>query len=145
MTNETRLSRFNTACAHLLGLAAGFVLTELRQVNDSLSQQLVWTHQGSVQDLDVQRGALLSSTSPRLLLRQVKGGLLLPHRGHAFLRHRGLVLLLPHLHDRERIIGAPFSLDLQASGLEHRYLDAGGTPLLIRQGHPDTTLDCWIK
>lgn len=142
MTTETRLVR--TACAHLLGLAAGFVLTELRQVNDSLPQQLVWTHQGSVQDLDVQRGALLSSTSPRLL-RQVKGGLLLPHRGHAFLRHRGLVLLLPHLHDRERIIGAPFPLDLQAPGLEHRYLDAGGTPLLIRQGHPDTTLDCWIK
>ena len=137
-----------TPCGvHSLGLVAGPVLAELQQVDDGLSQQLVRTHQGPVQDVDMQRGSLRASstsTSLLLLLRQVESGLLLPDRGHALLHHRGLVLLLAHLHDRVRIVGAAFPLDPEASGLEHRYLGAGGTPQLIRQGHADATC-CWIN
>ena len=130
---------------HSLGLAAGPVLAELQQVDDSLSQQLVWTHQGPVQDVDMERGSLRASPSiSLLLLRQVESGLLLPDRGHALLHHRGLVLLLAHLHDRVRIVGAAFPLYPEASGLEHRYLGARGTPQLIRQGHADATC-CGIR
>lgn len=118
-----------------LRLVAAPVLAELQQVNDGLAEQLVGPHQSPVQDVDAQSGSVRAGGGVRL--RQLERGLLLPHGRHTLLRHRRLVLVFAHLHERVRVVGAALALDAEAAGLQHRYLDAGGEPPLLLQhrGH----------
>lgn len=119
---------------HLLCLFARLVVVKVHQVNHSLSQELVQSHLGSVHDHDVQRAPL---GVVRVEERQVKRGFLFPHRSDASFGHRGGELVLGHLDDRIGVVGAILALDAQATSLVHRYLDAGGEPLLalIDQRH----------
>lgn len=81
---------------------------------------------------DVQRASL---RVPVIVRRQIEGRLLFPLRRDAFLRYRGGKLVLGQLHDGIGVVRAMFALDPQVSRFEHRYLNAGGIPLLVTQRH----------
>lgn len=117
---------------HSLGLFAWSVGVEIHQVDDSLPQKLVQSHQGTVHSDDVKRASL---RVPLMNQRQIERRFFLPFGRDAFLHYGRGKLVFAHLHDGICVVCSIFALDPQVSCSEHCHLHTGGIPLLVTQRH----------